>query len=50
MAKHLLSDLRVRSAKAKDKPYRLADGEGLHLFVATSGVKSWQFRYTLGGK
>src|SRR5688572_32532214 len=50
MARHLLSDLRVRNAQPKDKPYRLADGEGLFLFVAPSGAKSWQFRYKLGEK
>lgn len=50
MAKHLLSDTKVRNAKAKEKPYRLADGESLYLYVATSGVKSWQFRYRLDGK
>jgi hypothetical protein len=40
----------VRNAQPKDKPYRLADGEGLYLFVAPSGAKSWQFRYKLGEK
>jgi integrase len=50
MARHLLSDLKVRNAKPKQKPYRRADGEGLFLYVAPSGVRSWQFRYRLDGK
>ena len=45
-----LTDLKVRKAKAKDKPYRLFDGDGLALLVQPTGVKSWQLRYRLGGK
>ena len=33
-----------------ERPYRLADGDGLYLFVAPSGVKSWQYRYRLDRK
>jgi hypothetical protein len=29
----------VESAKPKDKPYKLADGQGLYLYVSTTGVK-----------
>src|SRR5512139_4160050 len=50
MPRHLLSDLKVRNAKPKEKPYRFADGGGLFLFVPPSGVKAWQFRYKLAGK
>ena len=28
-----LSDLTCKNAKPKDKPYRLADGDGLYLLV-----------------
>lgn len=47
---HLLSAPDVSGAKAKDQPYRLADGGGLYLWVPPTGVKSWQFRYRYGGK
>jgi integrase len=47
MAQKLLSATRVERAKPKDKPYRLNDGEGLTLYVAPSGVRSWQFRYSI---
>jgi integrase len=50
MAKELLTDARIRRAKPKDKPYRLADGGRLYLYVATSGVMSWQLRYRFEGK
>ena len=45
-----LSDLAVRKAKAADKPYKLADGGGLHLYVSTAGGKLWRWRYERGGK
>jgi Arm DNA-binding domain len=41
-----LSDMKCRSAKPKDKPYALADGGGLRLFVSPDGSKSWRFDYT----
>lgn len=40
----------VETAKAKDKPYKLADGNGLYLFVAATGSKSWRANFTAGGK
>ncbi len=50
MAKHLLTDTKVRNLKPKALPYRRPDGENLYLYVAPTGVKSWQFRYRLDGK
>jgi hypothetical protein len=49
MARHLLSDRRVRTAKPAAKPYRLHDGDGLALRISPSGAHSWQFRYTHNG-
>ncbi len=40
-----LSDFACKNAKPRDKPYRLADGDGLYLLVQTSGSKLWQLRY-----
>lgn len=45
-----LSDLKIRKAKQKDKPFRLTDGLGLSLLVRPSGTKSWQFRYQYMGR
>jgi integrase len=50
MARHRLDAKTVEKAKPEAKPYRLADGDGLYLYVATSGVKSWQYRYRHEGK
>lgn len=50
MPRHLLSDLVVRRAKPREKPYRMADGEGLYLFVPPSGICAWQYRYKHDGK
>ncbi|MBR0642775.1 Arm DNA-binding domain-containing protein [Plastoroseomonas hellenica] len=34
-----LTDLKVRAAKAREKPYRLPDAGGLHLYVPTTGSR-----------
>ena len=44
MARHLLTDRVVAQAKPGEKP-RLYDGDGLTLFIAKTGIKSWQLRY-----
>src|SRR5947207_10821667 len=48
--RQLLTDRQLRAAKPKAQPYRLADGGGLYLYVAPSGVMSWQFRYRHDGR
>ena len=45
-----LSDAKVRNAKPRKKPYKIADGEGLFLLIAPSGSKYWRLRYFLDGK
>ncbi len=45
-----LSDAKARNAKAKTKPYKIADGEGLFLVVMPSGSKYWRLRYFFAGK
>jgi len=52
MAK-FLSDVAVRNAKAKDKPYKKMDRDGLYLFVKKTkkGVgKYWRFDYSFNKK
>ena len=39
-----LSDVAVRQAKPKEKPYKLADGTGLYLLVNQAG-KYWRYDY-----
>ena len=45
-----LSDTAIRSAKPKDKLYRLADSSGLCLEVTPTGSKLWRYRYRFNGK
>ncbi len=54
-----LTDVAIRTAKPKDKPYKLFDGGGLFLLVTPSkkgnlppahGGKWWRFKYRFGGK
>lgn len=40
-----LTDVRIKKAASKEKPYRLSDGGGLFLMVHPKGGKYWQFRY-----
>jgi hypothetical protein len=46
----LLTDMKVKSAKGKDKAYKLTDGQGLYLLVTPAGGKLWRFKYRFGGK
>ncbi len=45
-----LTNTAIQSAKPKDKPYKLADANGLILEVRPSGAKLWRYRYRIGGK
>jgi hypothetical protein len=45
-----LTDVAIRGAKAKDKPYKLGDADGLFLLVQHSGGKLWRFKYRWLGK
>lgn len=40
-----LTDLRIKAAKPKDKPYQLADGEGMYLEILPTGSKVWRMAY-----
>jgi|GEM_PF-1043921 hypothetical protein len=45
-----LTELKIRNAKSKDVPYRLADSGGLYLYVTPAGGKLWRWKYRFGGK
>jgi len=40
-----LSDAACRTAKPRDRAYKLFDGEGLYLLVQANGRKGWRMRY-----
>ena len=45
-----LTDVAVRTAKPKEKPYKLADERGLFLLVNPSGSKYWRLKFRIDGK
>lgn len=46
----MLSDAKVRAAKPRSKPYKLADANRLFLLVTPSGGKLWRWNYAYDGK
>jgi integrase len=45
-----LTDIVVRNAKPRAKPYKISDGGGLHLLVQANGAKLWRLAYRFAGK
>lgn len=41
----MLTEVAVKQAKAKEKPYRLSDQGGLYLEVSPIGSKYWRQRF-----
>jgi integrase len=46
----MLTDVKLRNAKARDKAYKLSDSRGLYVLVAPSGSKLFHLRYTFEGR
>lgn len=45
-----LTDTAIRTAKAREKDYKLADSGGLYLLVTPAGGKLWRVKFRLDGK
>ena len=45
-----LTDVKIKNAKLRDKPFKLNDGNGLYLLLNPNGSKLWRFRYTIAGR
>jgi hypothetical protein len=45
-----LTDKAIRALRPRDKPYKVADGRGLYLYVTTQGSRLWRFDYRQNGK
>lgn len=45
-----LSDIRCKSAKPKERPYKLADGNGLYLEIMPNGSKYWRLKFQFNKK
>lgn len=45
-----LTDTKIKTAKPREKAYKLADERGLFLLINPNGSKYWRFKYRFGGK
>lgn len=45
-----LTDFAVQAATAREKDYKVTDGDGLFLLVRTNGTKTWRYKYMFGTK
>ena len=46
----MLSDVDIRNAKSKDKPYKMTDDRGMYVLITPTGGKLWRYDYRFGGK
>ena len=46
----MLNDTRVRSAKSREKAFKLSDERGLFLLVMPTGSRLWRLKYRLNGR
>jgi integrase len=49
-ATDFLTELRIRRARPKERPYKLRDGGGLYLLITPTDAKQWRLRYAIGGR
>ncbi|MEJ2125122.1 MAG: Arm DNA-binding domain-containing protein, partial [Alphaproteobacteria bacterium] len=40
-----LTEIAIKSAKLKDKPYKISDTLGLYLLVQPNGSRLWRLKY-----
>jgi integrase len=45
-----LSDITIRKAKTRERPYKVSDGGGFYLWVTPAGGKLWRWTYRHEGK
>ena len=45
-----LTDAKIRALKAKDKPYKVGDFDGLYITVTPSGSRLWHLKYRIAGR
>ena len=46
----MLTDLKIRGLKPKNKDYPTADSNGLAIYTTPKGVKKWRYRYRFNRK
>lgn len=45
-----ITDVALRKAKPRDKPYKIAAGDGLYRLINPIGSKLWRWKYRVAGK
>jgi len=45
-----LTDVAIRNAKPREKPYKMGDALGLFLLVQPTGAKLWRLKYRIHGR
>ena len=45
-----LTELSIKNSKARNKQYKITDGEGMYLRIFPNGSKYWQLQYWSEGK
>jgi integrase len=45
-----LTDTAIRIARPGDRPRKLFDGDGLYLYLSTTGHRAWRFKYYIEGR
>lgn len=45
----MLTTIQIKSAKAQERAYKLADSGGLYLLVQPNGSKLWRYKFRVGG-
>ncbi|WP_156444626.1 Arm DNA-binding domain-containing protein, partial [Sphingomonas sp. CCH20-B6] len=45
----MLTVMRIRSLKPAERPYKVADTDGLYLLVQPAGALLWRYRYRCCG-
>ncbi|WP_181008286.1 integrase arm-type DNA-binding domain-containing protein [Sphingomonas montanisoli] len=45
----MLTDAQIAEAAPTDRAYKMADSNGLYLYITRAGAKSWRLKYRFGG-
>jgi len=45
-----LTDVAIRNAKPRVKPYKLSDSLGMYLLIQPTGGKLWRLKYRVDGR
>lgn len=45
-----LTDLNLRNLTTRDRPYKVADGNGLYVLVSPTGLRAWRWKYRFAGR